>query len=496
MQEPAPQTALNAEQRAMLQEILRGALDGMTLLTAENELKAYECDALTVFTRPPLAVALPETEAQVQAVLQTCSGLGIPVTVRGAGTGLTGSGTATPDGLLLAMARFNRILKIDPQARTATVEPGVRNQAVSDAAAPYGLFYAPDPSSQLACTIGGNIAQNAGGLHCLKYGLTTHNVLKIRAVLMDGSIIELGGEAYDAPGLDLLPLFIGSEGMFAAVTEVVLKLLPKPQTAQVIQASFADMGKAGRAVADIIAEGIIPAGLEMMDGASTRAVDDYLHAGFDREAEALLLCESDGMAEEVEAEIGKIRHILSRAGATGLKVSRNEIERTAIWAGRKSVFPAAARLAPDSYCMDGTIPRRKIGEMLDFTDGLSKKYRLQCINVFHAGDGNMHPLILFDNQAGEWPRAEAFGAEILRRCVQLGGTITGEHGVGLEKIDGMCAQFGEGERAAFWGIKAAFDPEMLLNRDKKLPLKTRCAEYARTFDGGSIAAKFPDLEYF
>ena len=256
------------------------------------------------------------------------------------------------------------------------------------------------------------------------------------------------------------------------------------------------MGKAGRAVADIIAEGIIPAGLEMMDGASTRAVDDYLRAGFDREAEALLLCESDGMAEEVEAEIGKIRHILSCAGATGLKVSRNEIERTAIWAGRKSVFPAAARLAPDSYCMDGTIPRRKIGEMLDFTDGLSKKYRLQCINVFHAGDGNMHPLILFDNQAGEWPRAEAFGAEILRRCVQLGGTITGEHGVGLEKIDGMCAQFGEGERAAFWSIKAAFDPEMLLNRDKKLPLKTRCAEYARTFDGGSIAAKFPDLEYF
>ena len=454
MQEPAPQTALNAEQRAMSQEILRGALEGMTLLTAENELKAYECDALTVFTRPPLAVALPETEAQVQTILQTCSGLGIPVTVRGAGTGLTGSGTATPDGLLLAMARFNRILKIDPQARTATVEPGVRNQAVSDAAAPYGLFYAPDPSSQLACTIGGNIAQNAGGLHCLKYGLTTHNVLKIRAVLMDGGIIELGGEAYDAPGLDLLPLFIGSEGMFAAVTEVVLKLLPKPQTAQVIQASFADMGEAGQAVTDIIAEGIIPAGLEMMDGASTRA------------------------------------------GATGLKVSRNEIERTAIWAGRKSVFPAAARLAPDSYCMDGTIPRRKIGEMLDFTDGLSKKYRLQCINVFHAGDGNMHPLILFDNQAGEWPRAEAFGAEILRRCVQLGGTITGEHGVGLEKIDGMCAQFGEGERAAFWGIKAAFDPEMLLNRDKKLPLKTRCAEYARTFDGGSIAAKFPDLEYF
>lgn len=486
---------LGMQQRVGLQEKLRREWAEMRVLTELSEITPYECDALAAFTRLPLAVVLPETEAQVQTVLKTCMRLGVPVVARGAGTGLTGSAMPTPDGIVLAMSRFNRILNIDKQARTATVQPGVRNLAVSEAAAPHGLFYAPDPSSQLACSIGGNVAQNSGGLHCLKYGLTTHNVLKIRAVTIDGSILELGGEAYDAPGLELLPLFIGSEGMFAVVTEVVLKLVPLPETAKVIQVSFDDMGKAGHAVADVIAAGIIPAGLEMMDGAATRAVDDYLNAGFDRKAEAVLLCESDGMAEEVEAEVAEMQAIFRRSGAIDMKVSRNEIERTAIWAGRKAVFPATARLAPDSYCMDGTIPRRKISAMLAFTAGLSQKYGLQCINVFHAGDGNMHPLILFDNQKGEWPAAEAFGADILEECVRLGGTITGEHGVGLEKINGMCTQFSEAEREIFWGVKAAFDPPKLLNRDKVLPTKVRCAEY-RQVRSSSVAERFPHLERF
>lgn len=496
MIEPQAFTPLTENQRQERQQLLRQAWANLHILTSEAELKPYECDALSAFTQMPLAVVLPRNEADIQTILATCRQHQIPVTVRGAGTGLTASSMPTPDGVLIAMSRFNQIIEINPLARSATVQPGVRNLAVSEAAAPYGLFYAPDPSSQLACSIGGNIAQNSGGLHCLKYGLTTHNILKIRAILMDGEVIELGGTAYDSVGLDLLPLFIGSEGMFAVITEVVLKLLPLPQTAQVIQVSFDDMGKAGDAVANVIAAGIIPAGLEMMDGAATRAVDDYLKAGFDRSAEAILLCESDGMKEEVAEEIEKLQTIFTQSGAISMKVSRNEIERTAIWAGRKAVFPALASLAPDSYCMDGTIPRRKIGQLIEFTHQLSEKYQLQCINVFHAGDGNMHPLILFDNQKGEWQRAEAFGADILEESVRLGGTITGEHGVGLEKINGMCVQFAAGEREAFWGVKAAFDPDLLLNRDKKLPLKVRCVEYNKMRESNSVVAKFPELERF
>lgn len=497
MTEAPVREPLSAEERArILAELCREWAD-LRVLTEVSEMTPYECDGLSVVREMPLAVVLPQNEEQVCRVLKTCHRLNVPVVARGSGTGLTGSSKPVPDGIVLAMGAFNRILHIDRLARTATVQAGVRNLAVSEAAAPHGLFYAPDPSSQLACSIGGNISQNSGGLHCVKYGLTTNNVLKIRAALMDGTIIEIGGTAPDAAGLDLLPLFIGSEGMFGVVIEAVLKLLPLPKTAKVMQVSFDDMGKAGEAVANVIAAGVIPSSLEMMDGAATRAVEDFLQAGLDKTAEAVLLCESDGTAEEVEEEIARMDVIFRESGATNIRVSRNEVERVAIWAARKSVFPAAGRLAPDYYCMDGTIPRRRISDMLDYIGKLSERYGLRCVNVFHAGDGNMHPLILFSNQNGEWPAAEAFGVDIMEECVRLGGTITGEHGVGVEKLDGMCSQFSVAERETMWGVKFAFDPDCLLNPDKALPVKVRCTEYqSRKTGAPSVIDRFPDLERF
>ncbi|MDO4998354.1 MAG: FAD-linked oxidase C-terminal domain-containing protein [Neisseria sp.] len=483
------------QERADLLALLEKEWAGIEILHRESQLKPYECDAMASYTQLPLAVVLPETEAQVQVIMRTCYRLGLPVVARGAGTGLTGSATPIADGILLVMTRFNRILALNPDARTAKVQPSVRNLAVSEAAAAHGLFYAPDPSSQLACTIGGNIAQNSGGLHCVKYGLTTHNVLKIRMVLADGNIAELGSDTPDVAGLDLLPLFIGSEGMFGVITEATLKLLPQPETARVMQISFDDMGKAGDAVANVIAAGIIPAGLEMMDGAATRAVENYLNAGLDEQAEAILLCESDGMAAEVDEEIQKMEAVFWQSGAKDIKISRNEIERVALWAARKAVFPATANLAPDSYCMDGTVPRRKIGEMLAFSRKMSRYYELPCINVFHAGDGNMHPLILFDNQKGEWEKAEAFGMAILEECVRLGGTITGEHGVGVEKLNAMCSQFADAEREMLWGVKAAFDTAGILNPDKALPTRKRCTEYGLAREQ-QVLQQFADLERF
>lgn len=487
---------LSPEQRHELQQQLHAAWQGMDVYTSVTQMTPFECDALAAFRQLPLAVVLPETEAQVQTVLRTCLQRGLPVVPRGAGTGLAGSALPMADGVLMVMSKFNRILAIDPQARTATVQPGVRNLAISEAAAVHQLYYAPDPSSQIACSIGGNINENSGGVHCLKYGLTVNNVLKVRAVTMDGDIIELGSHALDAAGLDLLTVFIGSEGMFAVVTEVVVKLIPKPQMAQVIMASFDDMGKAGDAVAAVVAAGIIPAGLEMMDGPCTRAVDNYLKVGYDTRAEAILLCESDGTPAEVAEEIARMIAVLEAAGAIRIQVSRNEIERLAMWAGRKNAFPAAAQLAPDYYCMDGTIPRRHISTMLAFIAAKEQTYGLTCINVFHAGDGNMHPLILFDSsQEGQWQQAEAFGADILEQCVRLGGTITGEHGVGVEKINAMCVQFSDAEREAFWGVKHAFDPSGLLNADKNIPTRHRCAEYGRLHvRGGQLP--FPELERF
>jgi glycolate oxidase len=379
-----------------------------------------------------------------------------------------------------------RVLRVDPRARVAVVQPGVRNAVISEVAAPHGLYYAPDPSSQIACTIGGNVAENSGGVHCLKYGLTLHNVLRLRGYTIEGEPLEVGSEAADAAGLDLLALAIGSEGMLFVVTEVAVKLLPKPRCAQVIMASFDDVEKAGNAVAAVIAAGIIPAGLEMMDRPATHAVEQFVAAGYDLDAAAILLCESDGTAEEVAHETARMEAVLEAAGAVRLTVSRDEAERLRFWSGRKAAFPAVGRISPDYYCMDGTIPRKRLGEVLNFIAEMEKKYGLRCPNVFHAGDGNLHPLILFDaNSADELHRTEQFAAEVLEKCIAVGGTITGEHGVGVEKINQMCAQFGAGELEIFQGIKRAFDPPGLLNPGKAVPTLARCGEYRGFRVGGS-----------
>ena len=482
--------------KAGLIAALRRILPPARLLTDAEDLRPYECDGLSAYRRLPLAVALPETEDEVVAVLRATQAAGVPVVPRGAGTGLSAGALPHVDGIVLSTARMKRIVRLDPLARLAVVQPGVRNLAISEAAAPHGLYYAPDPSSQIACSIGGNVAENSGGVHCLTYGLTVHTVLRVRAVLISGEIVELGGEAPDAPGLDLLALFIGSEGLLGVVTEVTVKLCPKPQTAQCIMASFADVGKAGDAVAAIIAAGIIPAGLEMMDKPATAAVEPFVKAGYDLDATAILLCESDGTADEVREEVARMSAVLQDAGASGLRVSQSEAERLRFWAGRKAAFPAAGRISADYYCMDGTIPRKRLGDMLAAIVEMEKKYGLRCINVFHAGDGNLHPLILYDaNVPGELDRTEAFGAEILRLSVELGGTITGEHGVGFEKIGSMCDQFAPSELSAFHAVKAAFDPAGLLNPGKAVPTLHRCAELGRMHvHRGQL--KFPELERF
>jgi len=466
--------------RTLLGE-LSALLPPSALLASPEELKPYECDGLTAYRQLPLAVALPGDEAEVVAVLKACHRHGVPVVARGAGTGLSGGATPVAGGVILSLARFMRVLAIDPLARRARVQPGVRNLAISEAAAPYGLYYAPDPSSQLACTIGGNIAENAGGVHCLKYGLTVHNVVALRVALIDGTVVEIGGTAPDAPGYDLLALMIGSEGMLGVVLEATVKLTPKPQVAQVVMASFDDVVAAGNAVAAIIAAGILPAGLEMMDKPATAAVEDFVHAGYDLSAAAILLAESDGTPAEVEEEIAAIKTVLAQAGARELRVSTSEAERLKFWAGRKAAFPAVGRLTPDYLCMDGTIPRKHLAQVLTRIAELSQQYDLRCANVFHAGDGNLHPLIMFDaNVPGELERATALGGRILELSVDVGGTITGEHGVGIEKVGQMCVQFTREELEAFHALKRAFDPQGLLNPGKAVPTPRRCSEYRLT----------------
>ncbi|HEY8508745.1 MAG TPA: FAD-linked oxidase C-terminal domain-containing protein, partial [Steroidobacteraceae bacterium] len=448
------------------------------VLSGEEAVRPYECDGLSVHRQRPLIVVLPSTEDEVRRVLATCFEAGVPVVARGAGTGLSGGATPLANGVLLSLARLNRIVKVDPLARIAKVQPGVRNLAISEAAAPFGLYFAPDPSSQIACTIGGNVAENSGGVHCLKYGLTVHNILALRVVTIEGEMLEIGSEALDSAGFDLLALLTGSEGMLGVVTEVTVKLLPKPRTAQVIMAAFDDVAQAGAAVADIIAAGIVPAGLEMMDAAATRAVEQFVHAGYPLDAQAILLCESDGTAEEVADEIGRLKALLARRGGRDLRVSTSEKERLTLWAGRKAAFPAVGRIAPDYYCMDGTIPRKHLPRVLQRIAELSREYGLGCANVFHAGDGNLHPLILFDaNQADQMARAMAFGAAILELCIEVGGTITGEHGVGIEKIDQMCSQFRSAELECFHAVKRVFDAKTLLNPGKAVPTLHRCAEF-------------------
>ncbi|MFZ9335422.1 MAG: FAD-linked oxidase C-terminal domain-containing protein [Burkholderiaceae bacterium] len=482
-----------AERQATVVAALREHLPAHALLWQPEDTTPYECDGLTAYRQCPLVVALPENEDQVQAVLKACHALRVPVVARGAGTGLSGGAMPNEQGVTLSLAKFNKIIKVDAFSRTATVQCGVRNLAISEAAAPYGLYYAPDPSSQIACTIGGNVAENSGGVHCLKYGLTLHNVLKVRGYTIDGEPIEFGSEALDAAGLDLLSVVVGSEGMLAVTTEVTVKLVPKPQLARCIMASFDDIKKAGDAVAAVIAAGIIPAGLEMMDGPMTAAVEDFVHAGYDLSAAAILLCESDGTPEEVEEEIGRMSAVLRGCGATAITVSESEAQRLKFWSGRKNAFPASGRISPDYMCMDSTIPRKRLADILQAIQEMETKYGLKCLNVFHAGDGNLHPLILFDaNDPDQLHRCEQFGADILETSVAMGGTVTGEHGVGVEKLNSMCVQFAPEENEQMFGIKRAFDSRGLLNPGKVIPTLNRCAEYGKMLvRAGKIS--HPDL---
>jgi len=488
--------ATRADRQAQVLAALRQHLPEDALLWHREDVTPYECDGLTAYRQRPLVVALPETEAQVAGVLKACHSLGVPVVARGAGTGLSGGALPHAMGVTLSLARFNQIVRLDPVSRTAVVQCGVRNLAISEAAAPLGLYYAPDPSSQIACTIGGNVAENSGGVHCLKYGLTLHNVLKVRGFTMEGEPITFGSDALDNPGYELLSLVVGSEGMLAVITEVTVKLVPKPQLARCIMASFDDMRMAGDAVAGIIAAGIIPAGLEMMDKPMTAAVEDFVHAGYDLNAEAILLCESDGTPEEVEEEIARMSEVLRGFGATAIAVSRDESERLRFWSGRKNAFPASGRISPDYMCMDSTIPRKRLADILLAIQEMEKKYQLRCANVFHAGDGNLHPLILFDaNDADQLRRCELFGADILETSVAMGGTVTGEHGVGIEKLNSMCVQFSLEENAQMLALKHAFDPAGLLNPGKVIPTAQRCAEYGKMLvRGGQLS--HPGLERF
>jgi len=491
-----PGPGVRAQRQAEVVRALAAVLPAHALLYTPEDTTPYECDGLTAYRERPLCVALPENYDQVQAVLRTCHLLDVPVVARGAGTGLSGGAMPHTLGVTLSLAKFNRILRIDPLAQTAVVQAGVRNLAISEAAAAHGLYYAPDPSSQIACTIGGNVAENSGGVHCLKYGLTLHNVLQVDGYTMAGEPVRFGGTALDSPGLDLLALLVGSEGMLALVTEVTVRLTPKPQLARCIMASFADVRAAGDAVAAVIAAGIIPAGLEMMDQPMTAAVEDFVHAGYDLSAAAILLCESDGTPEEVEEEIGRMSAVLRASGASAISVSQNEAERLRFWSGRKNAFPASGRISPDYMCMDSTIPRKRLADILLAIQAMETKYGLRCANVFHAGDGNLHPLILFDaSDPDQLRRCELFGADILETSVAMGGTITGEHGVGVEKLSSMCVQFSPEEREQMFGVKRAFDPKGLLNPGKVIPTLHRCAEYGKMLvRGGRLA--FPELERF
>ena len=482
--------------RAELAAALREHAPRLEILTEREDLRPFECDGLAAYRTVPLLVVLPSTIDEVRVVLKIAAARGVPIVARGAGTGLSGGAMPLEKGILLVMAKFNRILDIDPDACVARVQPGVRNLAISQAVAQHGLYYAPDPSSQIACSIGGNVAENAGGVHCLKYGLTVHNILKVEMLTIDGELITLGGDAFDSPGFDLLALFTGSEGMLGVVVEVTVKLLPKPRSVKVLMASFDDVANAGGAVAKIIGAGVIPGGLEMMDNLAIRAAEDFIHAGYPVDAEAILLCELDGAESDVEEDAERVGALLREAGASQLQVARDEAERLRFWAGRKNAFPAVGRISPDYYCMDGTIPRRELPRVLNGIAALSNEYGLKVANVFHAGDGNMHPLILFDaSQPGEMDRAEALGGRILELCVEVGGSITGEHGVGREKINQMCVQFKPSEIEYFHAVKAAFDPSRLLNPGKNIPTLNRCAEFgAMHVHHGQIS--FPELERF
>jgi glycolate oxidase len=485
----------DAERTSFIKE-LRNILPAQYILSDDEELRPYECDGLSAYRQLPWLVVLPETIEQVQAIMRACHKQQIPVIARGAGTGLSGGALPLDKGVVLSLARFNQILEVDPLNRTARVQPGVRNLAISQAVEHHRLYYAPDPSSQIACTIGGNIAENSGGVHCLKYGLTVNNIQQIKMITMDGKLITLGGSGLDGPGYDLLALFNGSEGMLGVIVEATVTLLAKPERVQVLMAAFNDITKAGEAVGNVIGAGIIPAGLEMMDTLAIQAAEAFVHAGYPEDAKAILLCELDGINEEVSEQIRQVRDIMLSTGATEVRTAATEVEREKLWQGRKSAFPAVGRLSPDYYCMDGTIPRKRLPEILQRISDLSEEYNLPVANVFHAGDGNLHPLILYDaNKPGELERTEEFGGKILEACVEVGGTITGEHGVGMEKINQMCVQFDSLELQQFHAIKHAFDPDKLLNPGKAVPTLHRCAELgAMHVHHGQLP--HPELERF
>ena len=466
------------------------------ILKDEAELRPYECDGLSAYRQLPWLVLLPETVEQVQSIMRHCNAHKVPVVARGAGTGLSGGALPLDNGVLLSLARFNAILEIDIPNRLAHVQPGVRNLAITQAVADQGLYYAPDPSSQIACSIGGNVAENAGGVHCLKYGLTVHNIAGLKLITIEGELLTIGGPSLDSAGYDLLALLTGSEVLLGVILEVTVRLLPAPEQAQVVLAAFDSVAAAGQAVADIISQGILPAGLELMDTLAVRAAEDFVHAGYPTDAAAILLCELDGELHEVETQIGRVTSLLQKSGATEVRRARDEAERLRFWAGRKAAFPAVGRLSPDYYCMDGTIPRKHLGRVLSTIAQWSEEYGLPVANVFHAGDGNLHPLILYDaNKPGELERTEEFGARILELCIAVGGTITGEHGVGMEKINQMCVQFNEAELQQFHAIKQAFDTDGLLNPGKAVPTLARCAEFGRMHvHHGELP--FPDLERF
>ncbi|WP_028469500.1 FAD-linked oxidase C-terminal domain-containing protein [Neptunomonas japonica] len=459
-------------------QLFRGFIAPQNVIADEETLKPYECDGLSMYCEMPLIVVLPETVSQVQDVLRICHSHAIPVVARGAGTGLCAGAMPNAEGVVLSLAKFINILEINPQTRTARLQPGVRNLAISEAAAEYGLYYGPDPSSQIACTIGGNVAENSGGVHCLKYGLTVHNVLSVDMLTVEGEKVTLGSDGLDSCGLDLLALINGSEGLLGVITEIQVKLLPIPEKARVVMAGFDNVQQAGDSVGGIIASGIIPAGLEMMDSYAISAAEDFAKAGYPKEAKALLLCEVDGTSEEVQEHIEQVEKLFNSFGATSIRTSQTEAERALLWKGRKSAFPAVGRISPDYYCMDGTIPRGQLAHVLSEMQRLSEYYQLRVANVFHAGDGNLHPLILFDaNIPGEFEKTEEFGGKILELCVAVGGCITGEHGVGIEKIRQMSVQFTELELLQFNAIKDAFDPLGTLNPGKGVPTLRRCQEY-------------------
>jgi glycolate oxidase len=482
--------------RNSLIKALNALLPADCVLHEAEDLRPYECDGLSAYTRLPLVVVLPSSIEQVRQILQFCYENEVPVVARGAGTGLSGGALPHSQGMLLSLAKLKSILHIDPVSRLARVQPGVRNLAISQAAEPYGLYYAPDPSSQIACSIGGNVAENSGGVHCLKYGLTVHNIVQLKVVTIEGELITIGSEALDSPGYDLLALMTGSEGMLGVIVEISVRLLPVPERAQVVLAAFDDVEKAGAAVSAVISAGIIPAGLEMMDKLAINAAEDFVHAGYPREAAAILLCELDGTNEEVSQQVSRVRELMQQQGAIEVRTAKNEQERATFWKGRKAAFPAVGRISPDYYCMDGTIPRKHLPEVLRRITELSQDYGLSVANVFHAGDGNLHPLILYDaNNPGELEKTEEFGGKILEACVEVGGTITGEHGVGMEKIDQMCVQFASAELEQFHAVKHAFDAKGLLNPGKAVPTLHRCAELgAMHVHKGQLP--FPELDRF